>query len=178
MARFDTRLNENLREFIARQHIFFTASAPDQGRINLSPKGLDSFRVLSDTRVGYLEPDRQRERNRRPRGPEWPAFEGKPLIVRLYGQGSVVRPQDEAFASLRESFPTYPGERQIVLLEIESIMSTCGFAVPFFEYKGERDNLLEFSCNMGSEKMDAYRHERNQKSIDGLPTYLFEDRSA
>ena len=66
---------------------------------------------------------------------------------------------------------------QIVLLDIESIMSTCGFAVPRYEYQGERDNLLEFACKMGDEKMDAYRHERNERSIDGLPTYLFEDKA-
>ena len=71
--------------------------------------------------------------------------------------------------------PPLPGERQIIVLDIESIMATCGFAVPLYEYKGERTQLPEFSCKMGSQRMDGYRHAHNQESIDGLPTYLFED---
>ena len=68
-----------------------------------------------------------------------------------------------------------PGERQIVVLDIETIMTTCGFAVPLYEYKAQRELLPEFTCKMGEQRMDEYRHERNQQSIDGLPTYLFED---
>ncbi len=180
MARFDTQLNEHLRDFISRQHIFFTASAPNAGRINLSPKGLDSFRILSDTLVGYLDMTGSENETAAHVAQNgrltlmFCSFEGKPLIVRLYGKGRVVRPQDAEFGALHAQFPSYPGERQIVLLSIESIMSTCGFAVPLYDYKGERDNLLEFACNMGPEKMDQYRHDRNQTSIDGLPTGLFE----
>ena len=105
------------------------------------------------------------------------SFDEQPRIVRLYGRGRVVRPRDAAWEEMHPMFPEYPGERQIIVLEIESIMSTCGFAVPLYEYKGERDKLLEFACSMGEEKMDEYRHQRNQKSIDGLPTFLFEDQA-
>lgn len=72
-------------------------------------------------------------------------------------------------------FPPLPGERQIVVLDIESIMTTCGFAVPLYQYVGERDQLPEFACKMGEQKMDEYRHERNERSIDGLPTHLFDE---
>jgi hypothetical protein len=184
MAKFYTELDAMLREFIGRQQMFFHATAPHEGRINLSPKGLDTFRVLSDTRVGYLDLT----------GSEcetaahviengrltcmFCSFDEKPLIVRLYGQGTVVRPRDGDWSTLRPQFADVPGERQIILLDIESIMTTCGFAVPRYEFVGERETLNEFVTKMGDERMDAYRHEKNQTSIDGLPTYLFESPTA
>lgn len=182
MAKFDTALNDSLRHFLATQHVFFTASAPDEGRINLSPKGLDTFRVLDDHRVAYLDltgSENETAAHLAENGRltlMFCSFGEKPLIVRLYGRGRTVRPQDEEWADLHDSFPSYPGERQIVVLDIESIMSTCGFAVPRFEYQGERENLLDFACNMGEAGMDEYRHKKNQTSIDGLPTYLYQDR--
>jgi hypothetical protein len=103
------------------------------------------------------------------------SFADKPLIVRLYARARVVRPRDADWQDLRPHFPPLPGGRQIILLDIESIMTTCGFAVPLFEHKGDRSELVEFSCKMGERRMDEYRHERNQRSIDGLPTYLFDD---
>jgi hypothetical protein len=182
MAKFFTELNEDLKEFVARQRIFFHASAPSQGRINLSPKGLDTFRVLSDKRVGYLDltgSECETAAHLAENGRltiMFCSFEGHPLIVRLYGTGRVVRPRDPDWQELHVEFPTLPGERQIIVLEIESIMTTCGFAVPLFDYRGDREQLTEFTCKMGDERMDNYRHERNQVSIDGLPTYLFEDQ--
>ena len=182
MAKFYTELNESLRQFIAAQRIFFNVSAPNQGRINISPKGLDTFRVLSDRRVGYLDltgSENETAAHVAENGRltfMFCSFEGKPLIVRLYGRGRVVRPRDAEWQDLRPHFPPLPGDRQIVLLDVESIMTTCGFAVPLFEHKGDRSELLEFSCKMGERRMDEYRHERNQRSIDGLPTYLFDDQ--
>lgn len=184
MARFDTRLTDSLRTFITAQHIFFNASAPTEGRINISPKGRDSFRILDDRTVAYLDltgSENETAAHVAENGRltlMFCSFDEKPLIVRLYGKGTVVRPQDAEWAAMHAHFPPYPGERQIIVLHIESIMSTCGLAVPRFQYGGERDDLLDFSCRMGDEKMDVYRHERNQKSIDGLPTYLFEDRAS
>src|SRR5262245_16518323 len=179
MAKFYTELNESLRQFIAAQKIYFNASAPNHGRINVSPKGLDTFRILSDTRVGYLDltgSENEAAAHVAENGRltlMFCSFEDKPLILRLYGRGRVVRPRDPEWQDLRPHFPDLPGERQIILLDIESIMTTCGFAVPLFEYKGDRSQLLDFSCKMGERRMDEYRRERNQKSIDGLPTYLF-----
>ncbi len=181
MAKFFTELNESQRAFIAGQRIFFHSSAPNKGRINLSPKGLDTFRVLSDKRVGYLDltgSECETAAHLAENGRltiMFCSFEGNPLILRLYGTGRVVHPRDDEWQELHPFFPTLPGERQIVVLEIESIMTTCGFAVPLFDYRGNRDQLTEFTCKMGDERMDNYRHERNQVSIDGLPTYLFED---
>lgn len=184
MAKFYTALNESLREFIAAQHIFFNASAPNQGRINMSPKGLDTFRILSDSCVAYLDltgSECETAAHIAENGRltlMFCSFAEKPLILRLYGRGWVVRPRDARWQELKSHFPTVPGERQIIGLDIESIMATCGFAVPLYEFKGERDTLTEFACKMGDGKMDVYRHERNQKSIDGLPTYLFEEPPA
>jgi hypothetical protein len=181
MAKFYTELNDNLREFIAGQHIFFHASAPNQGRINLSPKGLDTFRVLSDQRVAYLDLTGSECETAAHIGENgrltimFCSFHDKPLILRLYGRGSVIHPRDARWPELRPRFPELPGARQIIVLDIESIMTTCGFAVPLYDYQGERDQLLEFTCKMGEQGMDAYRHERNEKSIDGLPTFLFDD---
>jgi hypothetical protein len=181
MAKFYTELNETLCEFIAAQHIFFHATAPNRGRMNLSPKGQDTFRVLSDTRVGYLDltgSECETAAHLAENGRltiMFCSFDEKPMILRLYGHGAVVRPRDPEWSDLRPQFPTVPGERQIVLLDIESIMTTCGFAVPLYEFKSQREQLTEFTCKMGDERMDDYRHERNQTSIDGLPTFLFDD---
>ncbi len=181
MARFFTELTADHQAFIAGQHIFFHATAPAAGRINLSPKGLDTFRILGSRRVAYLDltgSECETAAHLAENGRltiMFCSFHDKPLILRLYGRGSVVRPRDSAWSSLRPAFTDVPGERQIILLDIESIMATCGFAVPLFDYKGEREELRNFTCKMGDERMDAYRRERNQRSIDGLPTHLFED---
>jgi hypothetical protein len=181
MAKFYTELNETLRQFIVAQRLFFNASAPNQGRINVSPKGLDTFRILSDQRVGYLDltgSECETAAHLAENGRltlMFCSFEDKPLILRLYGRGRVVRPRDPEWQGLHAHFATLPGERQIILLDIESIMTTCGFAVPLYEYQGERTLLPEFACKMGEERLDEYRRQRNQRSIDGLPTHLCDE---
>jgi hypothetical protein len=182
MAKFYTELNESLREFISAQHIYFNASAPVKGRINISPKGLDTFRILSDRCVAYLDltgSECETAAHIAENGRltlMFCSFDEKPLIVRLYGRGRVVHLRDPEWQELHAHFTDYPGERQIILLDIESIMTTCGFAVPRFEYKGERDQLTEYTCKVGEEGMDDYRRRKNQMSIDGLPTYLLEEQ--
>jgi len=181
MAKFYAELNETLREFIAAQHMFFNASAPNRGRINVSPKGLDTFRVLSNKRVAYLDltgSECETAAHLAENGRltlMFCSYDEKPLILRLYGRGSVVRGRDPQWREFRDLFPPLPGDRQIVVLDIESIMVTCGFAVPRYEFKGQRDALPEFTCKMGEQKMDEYRQQKNQRSIDGLPTYLLDD---
>ncbi|MBY0523587.1 MAG: pyridoxamine 5'-phosphate oxidase family protein [Gemmataceae bacterium] len=181
MAKFYTELNESLRQFILAQRIYFNASAPNQGRINMSPKGLDTFRILSDRCVAYLDltgSECETAAHIAENGRltlMFCSFADKPLIVRLYGRGRVVRMRDPEWQELRTQFPPLPGARQIIALDIESIMTTCGFAVPLFDYQGERTLLPDFTCKMGDEKMDDYRRQHNQQSIDGLPTHLFED---
>jgi hypothetical protein len=181
MAKFYTQLDDDMRKFIAAQHIYFNASAPNKGRINVSPKGLDTFRVLSDSCVGYLDltgSECETAAHIAENGRltlMFCSFEGKPLILRLYGKGRVVSPLSPDWSELHTHFPTLPGERQIILLDIDSIMETCGFAVPLFDFKADRTLLPEFACNMGDERMDEYRHKRNETSIDGLPTHLFDE---
>ncbi|HEV8061757.1 MAG TPA: pyridoxamine 5'-phosphate oxidase family protein [Gemmataceae bacterium] len=183
MAKFYTELNETLREFIAAQHIYFNASAPNKGRINISPKGLDTFRILSDRCVAYLDltgSECETAAHIAENGRltlMFCSFDTQPLILRLYGRGRVVHMRDREWRELHAHFPDYPGERQIILLDIESIMTTCGFAVPLFEFKGHRDQLTEFACKMGDDRMDEYRRQKNQTSIDGLPTYLLEEQA-
>jgi hypothetical protein len=184
VAKFYTELDEMLCKFIAAQHMFFNASAPNQGRINVSPKGLDTFRILSNQRVAYLDltgSECETAAHIAENGRltlMFCSFDEKPLILRLYGRGSVVHERDREWQELRSHFPEIPGERQIIVLDIESIMTTCGFAVPRYEFKGHREMLPDWACKMGDEKMDEYRHQKNERSIDGLPTYLFEDAPA
>jgi hypothetical protein len=183
MAKFYPELDDNLRGFIARQHLFFVASAPRDGRINLSPKGLDSLRILDSKRVAYLDMTGS--------GNETAAhllengrmtlmfcsFEGDHLILRLYGQGRVVARHDGEWRELAAMFPPLPGVRQIVVLDIDSLQTSCGAGVPFYTYQGERDALLNWMEKKGEEGARAYRLEKNRVSIDGLPTGLNEEGS-
>ncbi len=179
MAKFVSELTTAHREFIARQKIYFVASAPAEGRVNLSPKGMDTFRVLSSTRVGYLDVTGS--------GNETSAhllengrltlmmcsFDSAPLIFRIYGHGRVIQPGEDDWTQLRPLFgPTLPGERQLIITEIESIQTSCGFGVPFFDYTGERDTLIDYAVKKGPEGMATYRAQKNTRSIDGRPTGL------
>lgn len=180
MAKFFSELTESLQNFIAEQKIFFTASAPNDGRINLSPKGMDSFRCLDNKTIAYLDLTGS--------GNETAAhifengrltimfcsFSEKPLILRLYGRGRVVREGDADWKSLYSNFTPIIGERQIIVLEIESLQTSCGFAVPVYELKEERDKLVEWAENKGENGLREYRRTKNQISIDGLPTFLSE----
>ena len=183
MAKFFDALTPSHLEFIAAQKIYFVASAPRTGRVNLSPKGMDTFRVLSATRVGYLDGTGS--------GNETAAhllengrvtimmcsFTTAPLIFRIYGRGRAVHPGTTDWAELRPLFgPPMPGERQLIITDVESVQTSCGFAVPFFDYRGERDTLVDYAVKKGPEGMATYRAEKNQRSIDGLPTGLLEPR--
>lgn len=181
MAKFFPELTPAHREFIAAQKIYFVASAPRSGRVNLSPKGMDTFRILSNTRVGYLDVTGS--------GNETAAhladngritlmmcsFTDAPLIFRIYGRGRVVQPRTTEWTQLRPLFgPPLPGERQLIVTEIESIQTSCGFGVPFFDYNRERPTLLDYAVKKGPAGMAAYRAEHNVRSIDGLPTGLLD----
>ncbi|HEX8566473.1 MAG TPA: pyridoxamine 5'-phosphate oxidase family protein [Pyrinomonadaceae bacterium] len=178
MAKFYTELDNSLRRFIGEQKIFFTASAPNDGRVNLSPKGMDSFRCLDRKTVAYLDLTGS--------GNETAAhifengrltimfcsFTEKPLILRLYGRGRVVRKNDEDWNRLYSNFTPIIGERQIIVLEIESLQTSCGFAVPVYELKEEREKLVEWAENKGESGLLEYRQTKNKISIDGLPTFI------
>lgn len=179
MAKFFPSLTAAHRTFIARQKIYFVASAPAHGRVNLSPKGMDTFRVLSETRVAYLDATgsgNETAAHLRENGRltlMMCSFDEAPLIFRIYGRGRAVHPGDADWTQLRPLFgPPLPGERQLIVADIESIQTSCGFGVPFFDYRGERDTLIDYAVKKGPEGMAAYRATHNQRSIDGLPTGL------
>ncbi len=184
MGRFYDELNDSLREFIGAQHMFFNASAPNSGRINVSPKGLDTFRILDNKRVAYLDltgGESETTAHLMDNGRltlMFCSFDEKPMILRLYGKGWFVRPKDPEWAGLAPLFPKLPGERQIIGMDIDSIMTTCGFAVPRYEFQGHRDTLVKWSEAKGEEGLEKYRREKNAKSIDGLDTHLFDGQEA
>ncbi|MGB0388049.1 MAG: pyridoxamine 5'-phosphate oxidase family protein [Ardenticatenaceae bacterium] len=176
MAKFYEILDENLQAFIAEQKMFFTATAPIEGRINLSPKGMDTFHIFDNKRVAYLDmtgSGNETAAHLRENGRMtimFCSFSHKPMILRLYGRGRVIRPHDEAWSELYPLFKPEPGARQIILLEIDSVQTSCGFAVPLYEFKSERETLRRWTENKKEEGLKAYRAQKNQVSIDGLPT--------
>ena len=177
MAKFLQALDDRLSAFIREQKMFFTATAPNDGRVNLSPKGLDTFRILDAKRVGYLDATGS--------GNEtaahllqngritimFCAFEGAPLILRLYGTGRSVQPGSPDWSELRPVFgPPMRGERQLIVVDIESVQTSCGFGVPLYVFHEHRDQLPAWADRKGEEGLIAYRAEKNRVSIDGLST--------
>lgn len=170
------------QEFIRRQHLFFVGSAPlsEEGHVNISPKGHDSFRILSENQVAYLdmtgsgnETSAHVHENGRVTV-MFCAFEGPPNILRLYGIGSVVLPDSPEWESLYPLFTPLPGARQIIKIDVHKVQTSCGYAIPFMAYENERETLQRWSIQQGEEKLKQYRQEKNSASIDGLPTPLGE----
>jgi Pyridoxamine 5'-phosphate oxidase len=175
MAEFTPTLTEKHIAMIAKQAIFFTATAADGARINLSPKGLDCFRVLAPNRVAYLDLAGS--------GNETHAhlvadgritimfcnFEQPALILRIYGRGVPVLPQDECWATLAEHFQLLPGTRQIFDIAVESVQTSCGWGVPLMHLDKPRDTLTKYHAQADETEWLAKRSAR-VKSIDGLPT--------
>jgi len=182
MAKFYKKLTPDLQQFIVEQKIFFVATAPHEGRINLSPKGMDCFRCLDERNVGYLdvtgsgnETAAHLEQNGR-MTIMFCSFSEKPLILKLYGRGRVIRRQDDAWQKYHAHFPVLPGERQIILLEIDSAQTSCGYGVPVVEGSmRERDTLKNWAEKKGEKGIRDYWQRNNQTSIDGLPTHLLDD---
>jgi hypothetical protein len=177
MAHFLSALTPELRSFIGRQQMFFTASAPaDGGRVNLSPKGVDTFRILSDTEVAYLDltgSGNETAAHVRENGRltiMFCSFEGKPTILRLYGRGESIQPGDAGWEELVARFTRLPGERQIIRMTIESLQTSCGFGVPLYDFRGHRTDLPAWCEKKGDEGLRDYRAKKNGVSIDGLPT--------
>jgi predicted pyridoxine 5'-phosphate oxidase superfamily flavin-nucleotide-binding protein len=170
-------IDETLREFIAAQHLFFVATAPSgsAGHVNLSPKGRGGLVVLDERTVLYLDrvgSGAETIAHLRDNGRitlMLCAFDGPPRIVRLYGRGEVVEPKDARFAELRPRFPASDGDRAIIVVAVERVSSSCGFAVPFYEYRGERMTLDEWAAKKGPEALVEYQEKKNGASIDGLP---------
>jgi hypothetical protein len=181
MATFYRALDDELRAFIGAQRVFFVGTAPDAGRINVSPKGMDTFRCLDDRTIAYLDltgSGNETAAHLRQNGRltiMFCSFDEPPLILRLYGQGQVVRSGMPLWEHLRQRFPALPGERQIVLVELESVQTSCGFGVPLYEFQGERKTLNAWAAKKGPAGIAAYWQDKNRLSIDGLPTGISED---
>jgi hypothetical protein len=176
MAKFYPALTDELTRFIGDQHLFFTATAADTGRINLSPKGLETFRVLGPESVAYLdltgsgaETAAHLKRDGR-LTIMFCSFGRDPLILRLYGRGRTIAPRDADWPDVTARFQDIPGARQIVVLEIESLQTSCGFGVPRYRFEGQRDDLVAWAEKKGEAGLATYRIEKNRTSIDGLPT--------
>jgi len=177
MAKVFATIDDELAHWIAQQKMFFVATAPlsDEGLINCSPKGGDSFRVLGGTRVAYQDftgSGVETIAHLRENGRiviMFCAFEGAPKILRLHGRGTVVTAADEGYAELIAKFPPNPGTRAIIHVDVERIADSCGYAVPVYEFKALRDILDQWAAEKGEVGVQAYQRANNRRSIDGLP---------
>ena len=177
MGKTYAQIDENLGKTIQEQHVFFVATAPldARGNLNLSPKGLDSFRILDPRTVAYLDVTGS--------GVETIAhlkengrivimfckFQGTPNIFRLHGMGRVVEPNASEFPELAAKFPPYEAMRAIIVVDVTRISHSCGFGVPLMQYEGERPQHFAWAAHKGVEGLRLYKQEKNRRSIDGLP---------
>ena len=178
MATFYDSIEPRLQQFIERQHMFFVATAAADGRVNVSPKGLDSFRVLGPNRVAWL--------NGTGSGNETAAhirqvprmtimfcsFERKPWILRLYGTPTVVQPGEAQWDELVALFPPMLGARQVYLLDVDEAMTACGYGVPLYSYEGDRQMMHTWAEKKGPEGLADYQQQKNTVSIDGFDAGL------
>lgn len=179
MADFSESLSDKHVAMIEKQPVFFVATAAADGRINLSPKGYDAFRVLSPTRVAYLDLGGSgNETHAHLMAPQADAgritvmfcnFERPALILRIYGKGKPVLPQDEGWDELAAHFTLLPGTRQIFDIEVETVQTSCGWGVPFMTLEGERETLKKAHRQSDPAEWEAKTAQRTT-SIDGLPT--------
>ncbi|TAH19330.1 MAG: pyridoxamine 5'-phosphate oxidase family protein [Cytophagales bacterium] len=180
MGKFHESIKPAHQEFIEKQHIFFVSTAPlnPEGHINLSPKGLDCFKILSETEVAYMDlisSGNETSAHTLENGRitiMFCSFEGSPNILRLYGKGFTVLPSSEKWATYAPHFKIYPSTRQIIVAKIDLVQTSCGFGVPLFDYVGERDIHFEWAEKKGEEGLKEYIKEKNLISLDGLPTDL------
>ncbi len=179
MKQYD-HINQRIKKFIAAQKIFFVATASDQSRINLSPKGMDSFRVINKNKALWLNLTGSGNETAAHIGVDgritimFCAFEGAPMILRLYGKGKVINPNDENWSEAISNFPTLAGTRQIIEIDIEMVQTSCGMSIPYFDFKEERLQLDDWAQNKGEEGIKEYWKEKNEVSIDGIPTKIQE----
>jgi len=177
MSRVLDGISAELRAFLEAQPVFFVATAPtsDDGHINCSPKGLDTFRVLDEHTVAYLDLTGSgietvahlRENARITL--MFCAFSGRPDIIRLYGRGRVVPFDAPDAAALLARFPEYPGARSVIVVDVDRVSSSCGYAVPRMTLETPRDELVNWATKKGAPALAEYHAEKNSHSIDGLP---------
>lgn len=171
-------ITPQLITFIEQQKIFFVGTAANTGSVNVSPKGTDSFRVIDPNKIVWLnltgsgnETAAHLLQNNR-MTIMFCAFEGKPNILRLYGKAKIYHKRDSQFNDYEKLFPKNIGSRQIIEMHIDLVQTSCGFAVPFMDYKKERTTLNDWAQKQGTENIEAYWENRNTKSIDGFETRI------
>jgi hypothetical protein len=178
MGKLHSEITRELRAFIDRQHVFFVATAPSgpAGHVNLSPKGLDTLRVLGPHEIAYLDSvgsGAETIAHLRDNGRitlMFCAFDGAPNILRLYGTGEAIEPQDDVFTLLQPAFgDPAPGTRAIIRIRVHRIADTCGFGVPLLEFRAHRPQLSAWASRKGPEGLRDYQRQHNAASIDGLP---------
>ena len=175
MADFTDTLTDKHVAMIEKQPVFFVATAASDGRINLSPKGYDAFRVLGPDRVAYLDLGGSGNETHAHLAADgritimFCNFDRPALILRIYGQGKAVLPQDERWEALAAHFTLLPGTRQIFEISVESVQTSCGWGVPFMALEGERETLKKAHRQSDPAEWEAKMAKRVE-SIDGLPT--------
>lgn len=174
MSEFFTILGDEHSDFIARQPVFFVATAAEGARINLSPKGMDSFRVLSPAQVAYLDVGGSGNETHAHLAADgrvtimFCAFDRPALILRIYGRGEAVLPQDARWTDLAANFTPLPGARQIFLIDVESVQTSCGWGVPFMSFERERQTLSKYHAQQDPvARLEVVK--KRTRSIDGLP---------
>ena len=178
MGQHYSEIPDKLRKFIEQQKLFFVATATADSRINLSPKGMDSLRVLNRNRVVWLNVtgsgnETAAHVQENPRMTiMFTAFEGDPMILRLYGTARAIHKNDPEWHELLSLFTPLPGARQIFDVSIDLVQTSCGMAVPYFDYTGERDQLNNWALKKGDKGIQDYWQQKNQTSLDGKPTYI------
>lgn len=179
MGKLYEQIDENLAAWIAAQPVFFVGTAPlaAKGHLNVSPKGLDTLRILGPHRVAYLDltgSGAETIAHLRENGRivlMFCAFGGPPKIVRLHGIGSVVAATSPEWPELAARFPSFEGVRAIMDIEVTRISDACGYGVPTFAESEQREALPRWAHTRGREGLRIYRREKNARSIDGLPAY-------
>ena len=178
MAQKYTYINEKQQQFIKQQKMFFVGTAASDGRVNISPKGMDTLHIVNENKVLWLnftgsgnetaahllENDRMTIM--------FCAFEGTPLTLRLYGHAQIFHPRDANWDDLISLFPVAIGARQIIELNVDLVQISCGGGTPYFDYVGDRDGLTKWANEKSSDGLQNYWQEKNQVSIDGKPTNI------
>lgn len=178
VAKQFSEITDRLRRFIEAQQMFFVATAARDGRVNVSPKGLDSLRVLGPNRVVWL--------NGTGSGNETAAhlldvprmtimfcsFVREPLILRLYGTARAVHPPDAEWPELAGLFPPMRGARNIFVVDVDLVQTSCGYGVPLYDFVDQRELMANWATKKGPDGLQAYQQQHNLLSIDGLPTGL------
>lgn len=180
MGKRYSEIPDKLKQFIEEQKVFFVGTATTDGRINISPKGMDSLRILDANRVLWLSVtgsgnETSAHVQESPRMTiMFAALEGNPMILRLYGSARVIHKKDSDWKDKVTLFGPLPGARQIFDMTVDLVRTSCGMGVPFYEYAGEREQLNEWANKKGEEGIKEYWRDKNQESIDGKKTHIIE----